>query len=355
VSTVKERVAGQAYVTEVDASYAVADDGGDFPPPPDADLLRKLSALSTGGGDSPPPLPARTGRSSSASANGIFTAKPYNVGGHSLGPPPPPPSLTSRPTANGSTASSLGSSRNGTPSPNGQTGSTESTSGPSFLGKRASGPRCEECREWLQPGAVAVQADRAGKGKMWHPQCFKCSVCHEMLADLLYYYDQGSVFCARHYAEHARIPRCAACDELIFAPEYTGAEDKTWHIRHFCCYLCDRPLAGHKYIPVDGQPHCLLCYRKHYGKVCRACGEYIAPEDQRISLDGQHWHARAECFRCGVCGQSLLGKKMGKREGMVVCSSVCGRKAKDLVGNNRKTSIMSSTTTLTSSSNGTLV
>ncbi len=89
----------------------------------------------------------------------------------------------------------------------------------------------------------------------------------EILVDLLYYYDSGRVFCARHYAWHANIPRCHACDELIFAAEYTGAEDHVWHIKHFCCYECDRPLAGLKYIPIDSHPHCLLCYRVKHGKV----------------------------------------------------------------------------------------
>jgi hypothetical protein len=44
----------------------------------------------------------------------------------------------------------------------------------------------------------------------------------ELLADLLYYYESGKVYCARDYAAKAKIPRCAACDELIFATEYTG-------------------------------------------------------------------------------------------------------------------------------------
>ena len=64
------------------------------------------------------------------------------------------------------------------------------------------------------------------------------------------------------------IPRCAACDELIFANEFTGAEEKVWHLRHFCCWECDKPLAGHKYVPDEnGQPHCLYCYQQSHGKV----------------------------------------------------------------------------------------
>lgn len=58
---------------------------------------------------------------------------------------------------------------------------------------------------------------------------------------------------------------CAA--KLIFAAEYTQAEGANWHMNHFCCWLCDTPLAGKQYTPVDEQPHCLDCYQKKYGKV----------------------------------------------------------------------------------------
>ena len=86
--------------------------------------------------------------------------------------------------------------------------------------------------------------------------------------DLLYYYKSGKVYCARDYAKLADIPRCAACDELIFANEFTGAEEKIWHLRHFCCWECDKPLAGHKYVPDEnGQPHCLYCFQQKHGKV----------------------------------------------------------------------------------------
>jgi hypothetical protein len=34
------------------------------------------------------------------------------------------------------------------------------------------------------------------------------------LVDLLYYYDDGGVYCARDYAERKSMPRCHACDEV---------------------------------------------------------------------------------------------------------------------------------------------
>jgi hypothetical protein len=38
--------------------------------------------------------------------------------------------------------------------------------------------------------------------------------------DLIYYVHDGQLFCGRHYAENLK-PRCGACDELIFAGQYT--------------------------------------------------------------------------------------------------------------------------------------
>ena len=137
---------------------------------------------------------------------------------------------------------------------------------------------CAGCQQRMLPGEVAIFAERAGRDKCWHPTCFSCSECGEILEDLLYYYSYGQLFCGRHFATKMNIPRCAACDELIFSAEYTAAEDRFWHVKHFCCWTCDMPLAGHKYIPVDGMPHCLQCWQRQHGKTCSTCNGIIHPQ-----------------------------------------------------------------------------
>lgn len=37
---------------------------------------------------------------------------------------------------------------------------------------------CHKCRLPVQPGTVAVFAERAGSDTCWHPQCFCCSICN---------------------------------------------------------------------------------------------------------------------------------------------------------------------------------
>ena len=60
---------------------------------------------------------------------------------------------------------------------------------------------------------LCVSAARAGPDMLWHPHCFKCSCCEELLVDLIYFYANGRLFCGRHHAETLK-PRCSACDEV---------------------------------------------------------------------------------------------------------------------------------------------
>lgn len=70
-----------------------------------------------------------------------------------------------------------------------------------------------QCGKQIGGGDIAVFASRAGLGACWHPQCFVCTTCQELLVDLIYFYHAGKVYCGRHHAECLR-PRCQACDEV---------------------------------------------------------------------------------------------------------------------------------------------
>lgn len=70
-----------------------------------------------------------------------------------------------------------------------------------------------QCSKRIAPGEVVVHAWRAGKEACWHPRCFQCTTCNELLVDLVYFYQEGRVYCGRHHAELLK-PRCSACDEV---------------------------------------------------------------------------------------------------------------------------------------------
>ncbi|KAJ8262281.1 hypothetical protein GJAV_G00164680 [Gymnothorax javanicus] len=181
---------------------------------------------------------------------------------------------------------------------------------------------CEHCGESISGGEMAVFASRAGPSLCWHPGCFACSTCGELLVDLIYFYHDGKIHCGRHHAELLK-PRCSACDEIIFADECTEAEGRHWHMKHFACFECETVLGGQRYIMKDGRPFCCGCFESLYAEYCEACGEHIGVDHAQMTYDGLHWHATESCFSCAQCGSSLLGCPFLPRQGRIYCSKAC--------------------------------
>ncbi|KAG8254492.1 Prickle-like protein 2 [Homalodisca vitripennis] len=183
---------------------------------------------------------------------------------------------------------------------------------------------CEGCDERLSTGDMSVFASRAGPNSCWHPACFVCSVCQELLVDLIYFYREGKLYCGRHHAETLK-PRCSACDEIILADECTEAEGRAWHMKHFACLECDQQLGGQRYIMRDGRPYCLTCFDAMFAEYCDSCGEPIKVDHGQMSHEGQHWHATEKCFCCHNCRASLLGRPFLPRRGAIYCSIACSK------------------------------
>lgn len=181
---------------------------------------------------------------------------------------------------------------------------------------------CEQCGLKINGGEIAVFASRAGPGVCWHPSCFVCFTCNELLVDLIYFYQDGKIHCGRHHAELLK-PRCSACDEIIFADECTEAEGRHWHMKHFCCLECETVLGGQRYIMKDGRPFCCGCFESLYAEYCETCGEHIGVDHAQMTYDGQHWHATEACFSCAQCKASLLGCPFLPKQGQIYCSKTC--------------------------------
>ncbi|XP_075870386.1 prickle-like protein 2b isoform X2 [Nelusetta ayraudi] len=184
------------------------------------------------------------------------------------------------------------------------------------------GAICEQCRGQINGGDIAVFASRSGHGVCWHPACFVCSTCSELLVDLIYFHQDGKIFCGRHHAERLK-PRCTACDEIILADECTEAEGRHWHMKHFCCFECETVLGGQRYIMKEGRPYCCSCFESLYAEYCDSCGEHIGIDQGQMTYDGQHWHATEGCFCCARCKRSLLGRPFLPKQGQIFCSRSC--------------------------------
>jgi hypothetical protein len=184
--------------------------------------------------------------------------------------------------------------------------------------------KCRECN--LAITSSYVIAERLNNAK-YHPKCFKCRKCEQLLVDLIYFHYENEIYCARDLAEKMEIPRCFACDELILVPEYTLADEKSYHLKHFCCIFCDQALAGMQYVIDDktNHPVCLPCFDKHSANQCAMCMASIAPNDEGVSLKDVHFHLK--CFSCFTCEKKLIGARFCLRNKVPFCSSACVNQA----------------------------
>lgn len=182
--------------------------------------------------------------------------------------------------------------------------------------------KCQKCHEDIHIGDVVVIAEKANNAS-WHPGCFVCSVCNELLVDLVYFYYKTRLYCERDLAAFLGVPRCFACDELIFVREYTVAEGHNYHVKHFCCWDCDVPLAGRQYIIENDRPLCLSCYQKSYAKTCAACNIAIAADQQGVAIKNLNFHATQVCFCCHSCKKNLLNGRMAIKKDKLFCSKEC--------------------------------
>uniref|UniRef100_A0AAV2L4X6 Testin n=1 Tax=Knipowitschia caucasica TaxID=637954 RepID=A0AAV2L4X6_KNICA len=184
---------------------------------------------------------------------------------------------------------------------------------------------CHQCKLPMRVGDPAVYAERAGYDKMWHPACFVCVTCEELLVDMIYFWKKERMYCGRHYGDSEK-PRCGGCDELIFCNEYTQAEGQDWHLKHFCCFDCDCVLAGETYVMEAERPVCKPCYMNNYAMKCASCQSAIEPEAQRVSYGASCWHAQPQCFQCSGCSQCLMGKRFMAVNNHLFCSVDCKKK-----------------------------
>lgn len=134
-----------------------------------------------------------------------------------------------------------------------------------------------------------------------------------------------SLPCMRDYSSPESILISLFYFQIIFADECTEAEGRAWHMRHFCCFECDRQLGGERYVMRDGRPFCLHCFDATFAEYCDSCGDPIGVDQGQMSHEGQHWHATESCFRCHACTVPLLGRPFLPRRGLIYCSVHCSK------------------------------
>ncbi|KAL4072495.1 hypothetical protein V8B97DRAFT_374871 [Scleroderma yunnanense] len=163
-------------------------------------------------------------------------------------------------------------------------------------------------------------------GMRWHPGCFRCSICNELLEHVSSYEHEGKPYCHLDYHE-AFAPRCFHCktaiiDERFITLDDPGLGKRTYHEQHFFCAECGDPFlapsgttsrTGELNVSGDGEfeddnvcftvykghPYCEACHVRLRMPKCKSCKRSIRDGMHAVEALGGKWCW--ECFVCASC------------------------------------------------------
>ncbi|EJF57946.1 hypothetical protein DICSQDRAFT_173441 [Dichomitus squalens LYAD-421 SS1] len=249
-----------------------------------------------------------------------------NIGGEDAGPSIPQISLPGEPS----------SPRKNQP----QTRKIQETlSNPRVEAAKRSGLVCGGC------GGPIIGRIVSAMDMRWHPGCFRCCVCDELLENLSSYAHDGRPYCHLDYHEHFA-PRCYHCETAIVDERFITLDDpelgkRTYHEQHFFCAECGDPFlppsapgapsrtfAGDGaftasaeddvgFTVYKGHPYCEACHVRLRMPKCKKCKRSIRDGMQAVEALGGKWCW--ECFTCASCDKPFENPAFFQRDGKPFC------------------------------------
>ncbi|KIJ32176.1 hypothetical protein M422DRAFT_35973 [Sphaerobolus stellatus SS14] len=218
------------------------------------------------------------------------------------------------------------------------------------VGAKKGGFMCYGCGRGIVGRIVSAMGGR------WHPACFRCCECGELLEHVSSYEHEGQPYCHLDYHEKFA-PQCYHCHTPIIDEHFVTLDDpvlgkRTYHELHFFCAECGEPFITpehaakrnrarnkNRYVDEDddddyitephpsdidvaftvyqGHPYCEPCHvRLRYPK-CKQCKKSLRDGDKAIEALGGIWCW--ECFVCGRCEKPFDDPAFFQRDKKAYC------------------------------------
>ncbi|RPD75525.1 hypothetical protein L226DRAFT_570544 [Lentinus tigrinus ALCF2SS1-7] len=215
----------------------------------------------------------------------------------------------------------------------------EALSNPRLEAAKRSGLVCGGC------GGPIIGRIVSAMDMRWHPGCFRCCVCDELLENLSSYAHDGRPYCHLDYHEQFA-PRCYHCQTAIVDERFITLDDtelgkRTYHEQHFFCAECGDPFlppsspgapsrtfAGDGaftasadddvgFTVYKGHPYCEACHVRLRMPKCKKCKKSIRDGMQAVEALGGKWCW--ECFTCASCDKPFENPAFFQRDGKPFC------------------------------------
>lgn len=203
-------------------------------------------------------------------------------------------------------------------------------------GMRGNGLSCAGCGGPIIGRIVSAMEQR------WHPGCFRCSACNELLEHVSSFEHEGKPYCHLDYHENFA-PRCYHCKTAIIDERFITLDDealgkRTYHEQHFFCAECGDPFlppssgSGGLTVTGDGEfdldddvgftvykghPYCEACHVRLRMPKCKHCKKSIRDGMRAVEALGGKWCW--ECFVCEGCKKPFDDPSFFLRENKPFC------------------------------------
>ncbi|KIP12138.1 hypothetical protein PHLGIDRAFT_124316 [Phlebiopsis gigantea 11061_1 CR5-6] len=178
-------------------------------------------------------------------------------------------------------------------------------------------------------------------GANWHPGCFRCASCDQLLENLAMFEHEHRLYCSLCYYENFA-PRCYHCQTEIADQDYITLSEadelgkRTYHTQHFFCAECGDPFlppsstsrsfagdgtfdsgAGEGFTVYNGHPYCERCHVRLRMPKCKKCKKPIRKDMDALEVLGGKWCP--ECFVCKACEGPFINGRFFLRDEKPFC------------------------------------
>jgi hypothetical protein len=152
-------------------------------------------------------------------------------------------------------------------------------------------PECAQCLK-----IISVEESIIANEKTYHRDCFRCFQCNKLIDDSKFHIQNCKPCCIQCFNQYFA-PECAQCLKIISVGKSIIFDGKCYHPDCFRCDQCKQILTDSKFQTRNSKPCCIQCSNDYSTLRCSKCSKPII--DRYTTFQGKNFHIQCfVCQKC---------------------------------------------------------